>query len=171
MLNKLYLIVALTFLGLTLNAQVLGEETQSADMTTFFNVNTIGAVVSQNDQFARNASISNGVFIQQIGEENIARIATSTNSNGLARIDLLQNGDNNYADIVDTSDEFYKNIVQNGDGNRVLDYSLPSDLSTNFQLLQSGDNLSLEKFGTNSLTEDIKVNMSGSARTVIIRSF
>ena len=170
MISRIFLVVLFCISGLFVNAQILNEGIQNVDASTLVTTSDF-AVFSQTNRSASIAQSSNGIFIRQIGDENVARLTTASDNDGLARIDLLQRGDNNYADITDASQEFYKNVIQNGDGNRVLDYSLPTNLTTNFQLLQDGNNLYLEKVGTNSLTENMQVNMTGSARTVIIRSF
>ena len=170
MIKRLFIVALFVLFAGFSYAQVLGEEEQSADQTT--TVLTTNTELTQATFFQQTrAAATNGIFIRQIGSDNFSRVVTGTSDSGLARVDLLQQGDNNYANIVDSSQEFLKNVVQNGDGNRLYDYSLPSNLSTNFQLIQNGNNLYVEKFGTNSLTEDLKINMTGNARSVIIRSF
>ncbi len=43
--------------------------------------------------------------------------------------------------------------------------------SSNSQVVQKGTNLRVEKYGTNSIGANMKINMDGTNRTVIIRNF
>ncbi|WP_299257598.1 hypothetical protein [uncultured Aquimarina sp.] len=111
---------------------------------------------------------NNAVFIQQIGTGNqIFSNITAQSSD----IRLSQNGEQNLIDINETSKEIEKFITQNGNNNTVTDFSFNSDISTSLEILQEGDNLSFEKFGSNELSKNLKFKMTGNARAIIVRSF
>ncbi|WP_298543448.1 hypothetical protein [uncultured Aquimarina sp.] len=111
---------------------------------------------------------NNTVFIQQIGTGNKVLSNITAQSSDIR---LSQNGEQNLIDINETSKEIEKFITQNGNNNTVTDFSFNSDISTSLELLQEGDNLSFEKFGSNELSKNLKFKMTGNARTIIVRSF
>ena len=115
-----------------------------------------------------NTSNSNSIFIQQIGQRN--DVVANVNADR-STIVLVQNGNNNVIDIDETSFEIQKTISQNGQNNVVLDYSFDPKSSTSLELMQEGDNLYFERFGTNELSNSLKFKMTGNARSIIIRSF
>ncbi len=120
-------------------------------------------------QVAReNMAGNNIVFIQQIGTGNqvFSNITAQASD-----IRLQQNGEQNLIDINETSREIEKFISQNGDNNVVIDFSFNPDISTNLELIQEGNNLSFERFGSNELSKNLKFKMTGNARTIIVRSF
>ncbi len=110
----------------------------------------------------------NAVFIQQIGTNN------SVSSNIVAKssdIRIVQNGNENKVEIEETAKEIEKLITQTGTNNSVIDFSFNSNLSTTLELIQEGDNLIFERFGTNELSKSLKFKMTGDAKTIIVRSF
>ncbi len=110
----------------------------------------------------------NAVFIQQIGTNN------SVSSNIVAEssdIRIVQNGNENKVEIEETAKEIEKLITQTGTNNSVIDFSFNSNLSTTLELIQEGDNLIFERFGTNELSKSLKFKMTGDAKTIIVRSF
>lgn len=111
---------------------------------------------------------NNAVFIQQIGTGNQVFSNITAQSSDIR---LSQNGEQNLIDINETSNEIEKFISQNGNNNRVTDFSFNPDISTNLEILQEGDNLSFERFGSNELSKNLKFKMTGNARTIIVRSF
>jgi len=111
---------------------------------------------------------NNTVFIQQIGRGNQAFLDITAQS---SNIRLSQNGEQNLIDINETSREIEKFITQNGNNNRVTDFSFNPDISTTLEILQEGENLSFERFGSNDLTKNLKFKMTGNSRTIIVRSF
>jgi len=120
-------------------------------------------------QVARENMAGNStVFIQQIGAGNQIFSSITAQSSDIR---LSQNGEQNLIDINETSREIEKFITQNGSNNTVTDFSFNSDISTSLEILQEGDNLSFEKFGSNDLSKNLKFKMTGNDRTIIVRSF
>lgn len=110
----------------------------------------------------------NTVYIQQEGIDNQAFFDISIKYPDIL---LHQRGDNNRVDISESSRYIEKNINQFGSNNTVLDYSFNPNMSTSLELSQTGNNLSFERFGSNKLFENIKLNMKGNSKTIIIRNF
>ncbi len=117
--------------------------------------------------FASNKGI-NTVFIQQIGANNVVLSKIKAESSD---IKIIQKGELNRVEINESSRDISKVITQTGDNNAVIDFSLNPDISTNLELIQEGNNLIFERFGSNELSKNLKFRMSGDARTVIVRSF
>lgn len=111
---------------------------------------------------------NNEVYITQIGDSNDSKVYTSSEA---SQINLLQNGNENSVFVIDNSLASYKKIEQLGKNNSVLDYSAPNLLNTSLEILQNGNDLKIDKFGTNSLVEKMKLVQQGTAKTLIIRSF
>ncbi|MEW7292486.1 hypothetical protein [Aquimarina sp. 2304DJ70-9] len=139
------------------------------DQDKFIALSQVDNLLSQG---ARNqSSISEGinsVFIQQIGANNTVFSNIVAESSD---IKIFQNGNENTVEINESSKEIEKVITQNGNNNSVVDFSFNPEISTNLQLLQEGDNLIFERFGSNELSKNLKFKMSGDAKTIIVRSF
>ncbi len=120
-------------------------------------------------QVAReNVSGINTVFIQQIGTGNQVFSNITAQS---SKISLNQNGERNIIDITENSRTIKKLITQNGTNNTITEFSLTPEISTNLEILQEGDNHYFERFGNNNLSNTLKFKMTGTARTIIVRSF
>ncbi|GAA4277611.1 hypothetical protein [Aquimarina mytili] len=144
-------------------------EISITDQDKFIALSQVDNIVSQG---ARNqSSLSEGVnsiFIQQIGTDNVVFSNIIAESSD---IKIVQNGDQNTVEINESAREIEKAITQNGNNNSVVDFSFNSEISTNLQLIQEGDNLIFERFGGNELSKNLKFKMSGDAKTIIVRSF
>ena len=133
--------------------------------------------ISQVDNFLLNSNVANqsalqsgvnSVFIQQIGSDNfIFSNIVSESSN----INIVQKGNQNSVEIDETALQIEKMITQTGNNNSVIDFSFNPDVSTNLELIQEGNNLTFERFGSNELSNNLRFRMSGEARTIIVRSF
>ncbi|WP_299187767.1 hypothetical protein [uncultured Aquimarina sp.] len=170
---KKYFTFYIIALGLFLCGNSYAQNSENRDESLvgsqerFITLNQIEG--NTNVQLARESMINNSaVFIQQVGANNqVFSNVTAERSD----IRLSQNGEQNLIDINETSREIEKLITQNGNNNSVIDFSFNRDISTNLEILQEGDNLSFERFGSNELTKNLKFKMTGNARTIIVRSF
>ncbi len=114
------------------------------------------------------ANLRNTVFIKQIGADNVV---VSNTVADYSIIKITQDGDQNKIRIDESAKEIEKTISQTGSNNEVIDFSFNQDISTKLELIQEGNNLIFERFGTNELSKNLKFKMSGESRTIIIRSF
>lgn len=115
-----------------------------------------------------NTAGTNAVFIQQIGTDNQVYSNITAQS---SEIRLQQNGAQNLIDINETAIDIEKFVSQNGANNTVTDFSISPNISTSLDIVQEGNNLTFEKFGTNELSKNLRFRMSGNDRTIIVRSF
>ncbi|PKV52541.1 Curlin associated repeat-containing protein [Aquimarina sp. MAR_2010_214] len=173
-MNKTILIQALVFfIFFTFSngyAQNLKEESQLSitDQDKFITLSQVNNALSVGSESSSLSNGVNAVFIQQIGTSNAVLSTIIAESSD---IKIIQRGDQNLVEINEFSREIEKSIIQTGNNNSVTDFSFNPDISTNLELLQEGNNLIFERFGSNELSKNLKFKMSGDARTIIVRSF
>ncbi|WP_074408922.1 MULTISPECIES: hypothetical protein [Aquimarina] len=173
-MNKTILIQALVFFifftfsnGYTQNLK--GEsELSVTDQDKFITLSQVNNVLSVGAESLPLSNGVNAVFIQQIGTSNAVLSTIIAESSD---IKILQKGDQNLVEINESAREIEKSIIQTGNNNSVTDFSFNPDISTNLELIQEGNNLIFERFGSNELSKNLKFKMSGDARTIIVRSF
>ncbi len=111
---------------------------------------------------------SSSIFIEQIGTGNVVNSAVNAT---LSDMVIVQNGNENMVDIEASAEEVNKTITQLGNNNSVVDFSFQTIGTTNLELIQEGDNLIFEQFGSNELSKYMKFRMTGDSQTIIVRSF
>jgi len=110
----------------------------------------------------------NSVFVQQIGELNSAAILTNTQA---SEINLLQQGNSNLTVLDYNALTAITNVSQLGDFNLVTDFINNPTENVSLDLIQQGDNLTFERFGSNSITRSLRFIQTEASPTIIIRSF
>lgn len=113
-------------------------------------------------------SQENNVFITQIGDDN--EVHSETFSNG-RNIYYVQIGDYNIVDLNVRSENINESIFQRGNNNVVFDINGFKNEIHSIDVRQNGDNQNLTLFGSNSISEKLKVFMEGQNQTIVIRSF
>ena len=63
------------------------------------------------------------------------------------------------------------NIVQHGNNNYLMDNVFSPDSEISLNLMQKGNDLHFERFGSNSIGDNLQFNMTGNFKTLIIRNF
>ena len=114
------------------------------------------------------AAASGSAYIYQIGNGNVGSI---TANGGNSEVNLMQYGDANRADINVSGKSVAHNTLQKGNGNLFLEYGNASQLNLERTIIQTGDHQNVVIFGSNSLTENLKLSVQGNARSLTIRSF
>ncbi|WP_055446647.1 hypothetical protein [Lacinutrix mariniflava] len=110
----------------------------------------------------------NSVFITQVGQYN--GVAADIESNA-SEITISQNGKFNNLNLEYNVDKVVANLSQNGNSNIIKDYVIDANAEVSLDLKQNGNNLKFDKFGTNSITKNIKFTQTESSPSIIIRSF
>lgn len=117
----------------------------------------------------RNEELSgNSVFLRQVGDFNNANIQSNTNA---SEIKLQQNGDFNRTGLFYNTRTAFADLQQNGDRNTIRDFVIDPNADISLDLIQQGDGLYFERFGSNSLTESLQFRQTPASPVVIIRSF
>ena len=107
------------------------------------------------------------VFITQIGEDNHVAYDVSSPK---AEIHLTQTGDLNNIQMQLSGNHITEEISQEGNGNFFYEVSLDTPENT-FGLLQKGNYNHLEKYGANSISNNMNLEVTGDSKTIIIRNF
>ncbi|WP_156101184.1 hypothetical protein [Salegentibacter sp. Hel_I_6] len=118
---------------------------------------------------SRAASLNeNKVFIQQVGEgNNVTANIRSENSN----VSYTQEGNFNHIGVDVFVADYQSTINQNGNNNNFFDQMYNSNTGASMELNQTGDNLHFERFGSNSIGDNLQFNMTGDSRSIIVRNF
>ena len=116
----------------------------------------------------RSITYSSVAIIRQIGSYNNINTNTTSNTSSLK---YLQIGSANSIESYTSIHNSREQIIQYGNNNNVLNYSFGPVDSSNFNLVQSGNNQSFERFGTNNQTNNLSFILTGDNRSVIVRSY
>lgn len=109
----------------------------------------------------------NAVLIQQIGYNNSIYTQTRSESSNLA---LTQNGDFNEIELVVNAPTINANILQNGNNNNIQDNIYYSNLGVKLNAIQQGNNLTINRIGVNSLSNNLQLIQEGSFKTITVIS-
>lgn len=171
-MNTIYIRLVLFFILMSfpvLNAQKVKEENDLITKQDQF------VLLSQLNNYATQSLAEpsyqqgdNKVFIQQIGVNNKANTIVFSET---STIKLTQKGNDNLIEINEMSKDIDKTITQIGNDNSVIEFSFDPMLSTKTELIQEGNHLIFEKYGSNELSKSLKFKMSGDSKTIIVRSF
>ncbi|WP_272022799.1 hypothetical protein [Olleya namhaensis] len=159
LLTSSNIVLAQTFQSIDEANDISGFNTQSSQENFLVNQSIATTSVSNGD---------NSIFISQIGDSN--DLISTTKSLESSTV-IIQNGDQNLTVLDLSSAKLIETVIQKGDNNTFLDYSpFKSDLR-DATIKQTGNNQNLTMFGSNSLSEKIKVSMKGQDQSIIIRNF
>lgn len=168
--NKLKINITLfsiIFMGF---CQIFGQSENSEDSSSL--VTLLGPenlqYVSQVQQINLPPTTSNSIFIQQIGSNNTSSLHIQAENK---EINLVQNGNTNNATIDVTAKTISHNLLQNGNNNFLLEYGNTPNLDLERNIIQNGNDQGVVIFGSNSLTDNIILNLQGSSKTITIRNF
>ena len=143
--------------------------------TTENNLSSFDTQSSQ-ENFLLNQSVANlnattannSIFIAQIGDNNdVVSITSAAESD----INIIQNGNDNLTFLDVNSAKITETVIQNGNNNTVFDFSPFQTELKNTTINQTGNNQNLTMFGSNSLSDKIKISMQGQEQSIIIRNF
>ncbi|TLP80467.1 hypothetical protein [Maribacter sp. ACAM166] len=115
----------------------------------------------------KNGNVNN-IFIEQIGLNNTVDADISAQSSDIV---LSQNGNFNKAWLDLTTKSATGVIEQNGNKNYFGEYANAPKLNLERSIIQQGRSNQVMIYGSNSLTEKLKIKVSGLAKSVIIRNF
>ncbi|MDM1398120.1 hypothetical protein HX049_13170 [Myroides odoratimimus] len=109
------------------------------------------------------------IYITQIGDENI--IASTLINSSSSDIKYTQIGNQNSIDVLTTSQESKQTIDQIGDQNKYSHYNYNSTKVENINIIQKGNNQNIDVFGQNTMSQDLKITIIGSDKSLIIRNY
>lgn len=128
------------------------------------------AIINQNlIDYKLTASISqsqtNSAIITQIGNQNHNQNTVIANQ---SFIQVYQNGHFNSTDIYRVEAEVNEFILQNGNGNTIHEMSIGNYNTIDNQYIQNGDNNRITSFGSNTISESLKIQINGNNTSVIV---
>jgi len=144
---------------------ILDETNVSLDIFS----NILNGFGITNDLPTRNQQLeNNSVFLQQVGDFNQVSVFAST---AASDINISQQGDANFVNLDYRANTAIANILQQGNENVLIDFVNNPTEDVSLDLQQQGDNLTFERFGTNSITRSLQFIQTEASPTIIIRSF
>lgn len=117
------------------------------------------------DVFNLQNNVDKGILIQQIGNFDEVNIKLKSKE---INVSILQNGNNNNLNLYNNANRIQQNIIQEGARNKILDYTIFTNYTINTEFIQQGDNQSIQNFGTNSISRNMKIIQSGNGASVVI---
>jgi len=176
-LNLFLCCVLLSFWGFSQNnAQSDASSTQRvSDIYTYNSPTSKYLLLNQVEPNLNNQQVAgtinnprNVTVIQQVGNRNRA---VSNSFSETSDINFIQIGDNNTIQSTSLIPNTTEALLQTGNNNVINSFSFGNVEASSLQIQQNGNNQRFEKFGTNALTNDISLRITGNNKTVIIRSF
>lgn len=129
------------------------------------------AIINQNVDYKLTATISqnqtNNAIITQIGNQNHNQNTIIANH---SIIQVYQNGHFNLTDIYRVENEVNEYIIQNGNGNSINEMSIGNYNTIDNQYIQNGNNNRITSFGSNSISENLKIQINGNNAAIIVIS-
>jgi hypothetical protein len=129
------------------------------------------AIINQNIDYKLTATISqnqtNTAIITQIGNQNHNQNTIIANQ---SIIQVYQNGHFNLTDIYRVENEVNEYIIQNGSGNSINEMSIGNYNTIDNQYIQNGNNNRITSFGSNSISENLKIQINGNNAAIIVIS-
>ena len=168
-----YILILLLFCGnfsFSQNPATLTEEKVLAEKREFGNFVGLSSLAlnSEKPEVGNALPSGNQIFIEQIGSQNNVNARTSSQNSDLK---LLQYGDGNYISFITDAQNLDGTIIQDGNNNKSFDFTVNPDQDVSANLLQQGDNLHFERYGANSISNNLKIIQTGETRSIIIRNF
>ncbi|WP_179345605.1 hypothetical protein [Winogradskyella ursingii] len=130
--------------------------------------------ISQIENLSTRNDLSNGqtnrnvAIIQQVGFGNNALTNTISAS---SNINYLQVGAKNFINSQNIVANTNEKVLQTGINNSLINFSFGNVSTSNLDVIQVGNNLKFEKFGSNAQTNALKFRMTGKNQTLFVRSF
>ncbi len=163
-------IVFLMFFSASLIAQEKEEnpEFKNYSSSLFDSKEKAFSIVSNMNKKERdelNSRIQTGVQIQQIGDFNKVYAALKSNDTKVA---VDQNGNNNLLNLDKNAKTITQSVIQQGDNNKISDFTLYTNYNINMEMIQKGDNQNIQNIGTNSLSKNMKITQTGNGASIIL---
>lgn len=133
------------------------------DSNSYWQQRELG-IIQQSNITESEAVVSNITYIQQIGNQNYSNVNLQSNHSNFR---VYQNGYNNEVDITKSAYTINELVVQNGDNNSIYERSYYSNV-VNSQVIQTGNNNEYLSMGSNSISDNLKINIRGNNKTVIV---
>ncbi|WP_144892862.1 hypothetical protein [Flavobacterium tiangeerense] len=142
--------------GKNLDIAIMGDKEGSLYLST---TNLSGNTTAKQQAF------DNTVQMQQIGEYNTFNAVLRSNTTAVS---VFQKGNNNTILLNSQALSIEKKVLQQGDNNTIYDFASYSRYDVKNEFVQKGNNLTINSFGSNSISRDLKIIQSGNGATVLL---
>lgn len=143
------------------SARLLAQETQ--DLKEFGLINQ--QLFQQQAKNEKTFSVNNLVTIRQIGNQNYANVNVRAIQ---ANVNVQQFGNRNALEVYQNAGVIQQTLIQQGNNNTISDFSNNPYSTINNQVVQYGNNLKYTSYGTNSISDDMKIIQRGNSGSVLI---
>ncbi|WP_433829116.1 hypothetical protein [Flavobacterium anhuiense] len=126
---------------------------------------TVVSGLNKQAQNNLNLKLQSGIQIQQIGDLNKVN---ATLKSSQSKVYVEQNGDGNNVLIDKNGKSIVQSVLQQGDNNRLFDFTYKTNYDINMEIVQKGDNQNIQNIGTNSLSKNMKITQTGNGASVIL---
>ncbi len=167
-MKTLFFLLHLIFSSLLFAQESLDAISNDGRQSLLQNNATLDTSVN-GQQLLQQVADVNQVFVQQIGENNVA-ITNVVSSK--ANVIIEQTGADNTVFSFYRAGTINSEIIQQGNSNSFFETVVGSSFQgVNSINSQIGNNLTLTKFGSNSISNNISINMTGNNRSISVLSF
>ena len=108
---------------------------------------------------------NNVVQIQQIGKHNTFDLQLESNT---SVVSVIQKGNNNTVLMSKQASSIEQKVLQLGNNNIIYDFASYSNFNVKSEFIQKGNNQTINSFGSNSISRDLKVIQSGNGSAVVL---
>ncbi|NND61788.1 MAG: hypothetical protein HKN48_01200 [Flavobacteriaceae bacterium] len=168
-MNKTYVVLFTLLLMVgSLNAQTFVEESAIGPGLTQKDLQkSLFSAQNLNPQNTLSASENNSIYIQQIGNKNSVFAQTRSIASNMT---VLQTGNRNEVALDVDAAFIDESVIQLGSNNSFIDLNGKRSLLHRTGVIQRGRNQNLIMLGSNSISDKLKINMTGQKQTVIVRN-
>ncbi len=129
----------------------------------------LGSLTSDSDATSEfSVDANNYIFIQQVGPQNRVFVDIKTDQ---SELNFTQQGTNNTIVLGVTALKADVSVNQYGSNHIYREYLNNSNAVIQRNFTQNGNGQKLEIYNSNSISEKMILNMSGQAKTIVIRNF
>lgn len=126
------------------------------------------AFLSSSSMMLLAQSHNSSVYVTQMGQYNTVWSNIKADQ---AVLDYSQLGDNNYIQVEAAASQVSQIVSQIGDSNSFQNYAFRDFNTQGIELLQKGSNNDVQIFGSNSISQGMKIQVSGSYKTILVRNY
>jgi minor curlin subunit len=149
-------------------AQVKSLHQKSNELALFTQIKEVKNIVNSdriNNAIINEQFFNTDVQLQQIGDHNTFNAQLQAKNIAAS---VVQKGNNNSIYLDKLAKAIDLKILQLGNNNTVYDYLNNTKFEIKSEFVQKGNNNTIKSFGSNSISQDLKVIQSGNGASVLL---
>jgi len=131
-------------------------------------LNVVSSMMNEkkaDNNMSLNNNQNSSILIRQIGDFNKVDAALKAIE---AKLSVEQKGYNNELLFDKTAKKITQNVIQQGDNNKITDFTLYTNYNIDMEMIQNGDNHNIQSIGTNSMSKNMKITQTGNGGSIIL---